>query len=324
MTPATDTARMTAEEYFAAPGLSNSGMRDLAVSPYRFWHLHLNPERPVIEPTAEQLLGSAVHAAILEPDEFEKRYACQAEVPDGCLRTIEEMRQFLKDKGRTPKGTRKSEVIAQVQDYDPSVPILEIIEREHAEANAGKHIFSAEDWRRIGGMAAALWDEPRVADILGGEGKAEYPIFTMDADTGVTLKGKIDWLAPTLSMDLKSFRVPRGKSVDKAVNDAIFWERYYVQAHVYALLRGWPQNFSGETVLAFVESDPPHEVRLRSLRPKMGGNVNLFWERARIEVRQLIRTYAECKTHFGDAPWKYAQEITVLQDEELPGGLYAA
>lgn len=307
--------------YFEAAGLSNSGMRDLAVSPYRYWYLHVDPNRTPVAPTPEMQLGHAIHAAILEPLAFDQRYACEVDVPNGCLVTIDDCRQFLKDKGRTPKGTRKAELVAQVQDYDPAVPILEVIERRHAEANAGKVIFKTEEWLRIGGMARALMDEPRMQEILN-EGVAEHSIFVKDPDTGVLLKGKLDFMAPTLTLDFKSFAQKRGKSIDKSVTDAILYEQYYRQAYFYAKLRGWPKDFSGETVMAFVESEPPHEVRLRRLLPKHGGNANLYWTRAILEVRGFIATYKECMEHFGERPWKYAQEVTLLEDAELPGMAY--
>lgn len=74
--------------------------------------------------------------------------------------------------------------------------------------------------------------------------------------------------------------------------------------------------------MAFVESDEPHEVRLRELRAKVGGEVNLYWERARIEVRMLINTYAEYSERFGVKPWRDACEITPLEDQEMPGVAY--
>lgn len=314
----------TENDYYAMPGLSNSGMKDLAVSPLRYWHLHINPERPADEPTPEMKIGSALHCAVLEPEAFDKRYACEIIPPDGCLVTIEDLRGFLRDKGHAPKGTRKAEVVAQVQACDPNAPILDVLVERHAVEHAGKVIFKPEDWVRISGMTASLLDEPRVMSVLEATGTPESAIFAKDPETGVLLKGKLDWLAPTLTMDLKTFSQKRGKSIDRSVADAILYEQYYRQAYFYATLRGWPKTFSGEFVMAFVESESPYEVRLRVLRPKTGGNANLYWERARVEVRQLIRTYAECMEHFGDKPWRYAQEITPLADEEMPGLSYAA
>ncbi len=315
---------MNDAEYFAAPGLSNSGMSDLAVSPLRYWHLHLNPERPADEPTAEMQVGSALHCAVLEPSEFDKRYACELIPPEGCLDTISDLRLALENIGLKGKGSAKGPIIQQVQEALPHMPILSVLQEQHAQQNEGKVIFPVESWLCIGGAAAALRDEPRVNAILDAEGKSEHRIFMIDKETGVPLKGKLDWLAPGLTLDLKTFTQKRGKSIDRSVADAILYEQYYRQAYFYGLLRGWPKEFSGEFVMAFVESQPPHEVRLRVLRPKTGGNANLYWIKAQLEVRNLIRTYAECVNHFGDKPWRYAQEINALVDEDMPGMAFAA
>jgi len=313
--------REPSSDYFNSPGLSNSGLKDLAISPLRFWYLHLNPNRPIVEPTHEMHIGSAFHCAILEPDQFDQRY-CRALNPDdypGLLTTAEDMRGWLKSKGLTPHGTRKEHYIDQIQRADPNVPILEVLYAYYAAENVGKVIFGGDDWERVQGMAGALREEPNVAAILQ-DGKAEVALTGTDPDTGVLLKGKLDWLAPTLTMDLKSFTQKRGKSIARSIADAIFWERYWIQSYFYALLRGWPKDFSGETVLAFAESEEPHEVRLRRLLPKAGGQPNLYWTRAALEVRELIRVYAECMEHFGvDKPWKYAQEISTLDDQEMKG-----
>jgi hypothetical protein len=69
--------------------------------------------------------------------------------------------------------------------------------------------------------------------------------------------------------------------------------------------------------MAFVESDQPHEVRIRQLMPKVGGEVNMYWEHARIEVRDLIRKYANCLVRFGGSPWRDQQEIQALTDEDV-------
>jgi hypothetical protein len=312
---------MSEQEYRQAPGLSNSAMKDLAVSPLRFWHRQINPNRPQDEPTPEMQLGTALHCAVLEPEEFDSRYACEVIPPENCLETIEDLRGFLRNRGVVPKGTRKAEIIEMVQSEAPDVPILDVLISQHARKNAGKLIFKLDDWMRIAGMAESLRSEPRVCELLS-EGEAEVPMFATDPETGITLKARMDWVRNDCTVDLKTFTQKRGKSIDQSIADAIFYEAYYRQAFTYGLIRGWPATWSGEFVLVFVESEPPHEVRLRALRPKNYGEPNLYWERARVEVRGLIRTYDECMTQFGLSPWRYAQDVTALADEEMPALAY--
>jgi hypothetical protein len=145
-----------------------------------------------------------------------------------------------------------------------------------------------------------------------------------DKETGVLLKARMDWVAPKRTLDLKTFSATRGKSIDKCVTDAIFYECYYRQAYFYSLIRSMQEGGSGnaqtapEFVMVFVESDRPYEVRIRSLLPKCAGNVNLYWERARVECRSLIRVYADYSERFGAKPWRLEQDVEPLMDEEMP------
>ena len=62
------------EAYHASPGISKSGLDDMD-PPARYYGLHLDPNRPAREQTAAQRVGTLAHCAILEPEEFGKRYA---------------------------------------------------------------------------------------------------------------------------------------------------------------------------------------------------------------------------------------------------------
>lgn len=304
---------MTLTDYQSTPGLSNSMMKDLAVSQLRFWHRWLNPARVPEEPTAEMQLGTALHCAMLEPLAFHDRFACELEPPEGTLDTMDELRQWLRDNGVAPKGTRKADVIGQVQMVNRHQPILEVLKAQHAAQHAGKVVFKAGDWLRIYHCSDALRAEPVAMEILS-IGECEVALSAPEPTTGVLLKGKLDWLNPGVTLDIKTFS-SRGKSIDRTVADAIYYNDYVRQAYIYSLLRGG----SYDHVLAFVESEPPHEVRIKVLRP---GN-SLYWQKARAEVIQLCRLYAECQERFGDKkPWREPRELEPLQDEEMPGLVY--
>ena len=326
-TPALQSSLVTG--YFDTPGLSQSGMKDLAISPLRYWYLHINPDRPEKRETAEMTFGSALHCAVLQPAEFESRYVCELVPPDDCLVTMEHLRDWLRSNGVTPKGTKKAEVIAQVQKLEPLAPIYDVLLEQHRKDNEGKLVLSTEDWQRVIGAAESLRKEPLIEDILA-DGVAEVPMFVVDPETGVPLKARMDWLNPRVTFDLKTFSQQRGKSIDKCVAHAVFYEGYHIQAYFYSLIRAIAsgdkkpsaaQN-APECVLAFVESTEPFETRLRTIRPRVGGEVNLLWERARHETRTLIRLYAECVERFGEKAWRYAQEVTPIDDSEIPGLSY--
>jgi len=63
-------------DYHASPGISKSGLDLIAKSPLHFYAIKLAPNRPLdTHQTTAQLDGEIAHCAILEPDEFVKRFA---------------------------------------------------------------------------------------------------------------------------------------------------------------------------------------------------------------------------------------------------------
>lgn len=312
-------------EYYAVPALSNSGMKDLAVSPLRYWHLNINPARPVRVESPEMKFGTALHCLVLEGDQaFEQRYACKlnaADYPD-CLITIEDLRGWIRDKGGKPVGTRKAEVIQQAQAMDPSVPVWDVLEARHFATNGGKTFFEKEEWTRLANAAAALRREPKVQEILKS-GDAEVSVFVTDSATGIPLKGRLDWISASASCiaDIKTFTQKRGKSIDQTIADAIYYEGYYRQAFLYSTLhqRATGRKAPLKYIMPFVESQEPHEVRIRELRQSSHGAVNLYWQKAAIEVRHFCETWGHYMSEFGDRPWRRDREIEVLDDMEMKG-----
>jgi PDDEXK-like uncharacterized protein DUF3799 len=314
---------MTESEYRAVPALSFSSMKDLAVSPYRFWYLHVNPNRPKIEPTKEQAFGQALHCAVLQPpDVWDNQYACEMDKSriEDLLITVDDMKQWLLDKGYAlPTGKAlKADYIKRVHACDPNWPIWEVLETQHYARNQGKTMISCADFDRIAGCTEALKSEPRLAKVLE-EGRPEVECFWQDPETGVDCKCRFDWLSNVI-LDLKTFQQKARKSIDESVADAIWWEGYlkqgwfYTEGEMLERLKTVPSTVIRKPFLfAFVESELPHEVRLR--RFQFGDS--LYYKQTELEVRRLIELYAECRLTYGEEPWRDAQEIVELQDEQF-------
>lgn len=306
----------TFEQYLQIKGLSHTGMKALAISPLRYWHLFVNPDRPVTESTPAQKLGTALHCAVLEPEEFPNRYveALDETKYPGALRTIEHLRDYLRKGGETPKGTKKDDVIKQVLAMDPEAPVWDVITSEYGRINTGKIMLFPDEWERVTGMAAAVTAEPFVQQVMK-TGRAE--VTKLGELEGIPVKCRLDWVNDEWVIDLKTLAAPKNKPIDKAVALAIMNEQYYRQAYLYRTLCG-RKRFA----FVFVESEPPYDVRVRELGPVTDGSVNLYWEMARLEVKKLLQTYAEYSKHFGEKPWRYAQEVAALRDEEMPAMAY--
>ncbi|MBN6728753.1 PD-(D/E)XK nuclease-like domain-containing protein [Burkholderia multivorans] len=62
------------DEYHVRGEISKSQLDTINVSPAHFWALHRDPGRPAPTTRVGQLEGNLAHCAILEPEEFDKRY----------------------------------------------------------------------------------------------------------------------------------------------------------------------------------------------------------------------------------------------------------
>jgi exodeoxyribonuclease VIII len=87
------------DAYHSSAGISKSGLDKINQSPYHYWSHYLDPQRPPEEPrtSASEMAGTLLHAALLEPDEFAKRYAVGPDVS----RATKEWKAFAEaNKGR--------------------------------------------------------------------------------------------------------------------------------------------------------------------------------------------------------------------------------
>jgi len=160
-----------------------------------------------------------------------------------------------------------------------------------AEARlAGQVPVKAELVAKVNAIAEAVLANPKAAAILSLKGEAEVSMFADDPETGVNLRGRIDWLTTLddgrlANNDLKSTTDVRRHKIVRTIEDF----GYDLQSEVYRTLLALTTGAEiASTNLIFVEVDEPHEVRVVTLAHpdwiKVGS----------LKMRQAIDIYAAC------------------------------
>lgn len=143
------------EEYHSGPGISKSHLDVVAKSPLHYWSKYLDPNRKASDPTPSMILGSATHAAILEPDLFPSQFA---HMPEGL--------------NRTTKAGKEA--------YEELVA-------------SGRTILSFDDFQTCLAMRDAVHAHPTAAGLLT-DGLAEQSFYATDDATGELIKCRPDFL----------------------------------------------------------------------------------------------------------------------------------
>jgi hypothetical protein len=161
---------------------------------------------------------------------------------------------------------------------------------EEARA-AGKVPLKAEVVARVDAAAEAVLGNATARRYLELDGAPEVSLFATDPETGVPMRGRIDYLPHrsdgrrTFPIDLKSTTNASTDKIRRHVGDY----HYDVQAAMYRrlieLARG---DATGPMIQIYVEVDPPHGVNVVQLAHEewvKGGNAKLD---------HILRRHAEC------------------------------
>lgn len=162
--------------------------------------------------------------------------------------------------------------------------------REDVEKHraAGEVPISRADYNAMTELADAVLTHP-VAGPLFEAGVPEASVFAKDSETGVWMRGRIDWYstttfdAPATLVDLKTAQSADPTTFHRAVTTY----GYDIQREWYRTI--W-QMFTGESpqfLHVVVEKAPPHLVSVIDLGLD-------FEEIGRMLVRQALDTYRRC------------------------------
>ena len=219
-----DEMTITRANYEAHPGVSQSELRDLARSPAHYYAIRIARTVPRAESSAMRI-GSALHALVLEPIEFQRGYVVQSW------------------DARTKEGKAA---------------------RDAAMAS-GRVVLDSDDARAVAGMGEALSRHADASRILAQRTHTEYPMTWRDDASGLRCKGRIDCLATIAGRAaIVDIKTTTDASPD-AFARSIATYGYHVQAaHYLAGMRANGASVDGFVILA-VESRAPYGVAVYEL-----------------------------------------------------------
>lgn len=198
--------------YHESSGISRSGLWEFKRSPQHYWNKYLNPERQKEEPTNDMKLGEYVHALVLEPENFCKRYAVKPVLQE--LPKVGKLSDLGREEYDRQKTARESMKIAN-----------ELTINKFLESSKDKEIIEPEVYRQAKAIAdSVLKDE--IAESLFKDVKVEQSIYFTHKPTGLQCKVRPDAWAGSIVTDLKTCT----DASYRAFQFAAFKNGYFLQA----------------------------------------------------------------------------------------------
>lgn len=301
------------EAYHNDPAISNSNIKDLLISPMKYWrNSALNPKRKRKE-TSSMKTGKALHCYLMEKERFNRDYIVlpKLDVDSDFYRIESEKPEFLQNFAlRKTKDAKTFEYIGT------------------------KIKLSEEEFEGIK-EAVDYFESLPTAGELFKDGYMEVSIFWRDEETGLMCKCRPDYLTPNYIADYKSI-----SEIGKIKNQIGDYDYYIQQAYYLEGLRCFregsvPKNFNelSEEQKAFVAqiADNNHSnfifafqdkedlmVRLKTFNSDVvEGSTDLF--------RRGLRIYKDSIEKYGLEPWQddykrlpEEKDIEMLGWEDLP------
>lgn len=300
------------DEYHGDPAISCSNIKDLLISPLKYWtYSPLNSRKR--KKTKAKTAGTALHCLLMEKEKFDEDYIILPKLKINSDFYIEESKKpdFLTN-FKLPKAKK-----ASTFKYIGSKAI--ITDKEFEEIKESVDYFESIE----------------APSQLFQDGYAEVSIFWRDEETGLMCKCRPDYLAPNYIADYKSIA-----DIEKIGRDLVSY-KYHFQAAYYLeglnqlkkleidtswgkgvyFPEGWWSKFlrtdHNNFVFAFQEKEAPYLVRLKSLDEDV-------LEIGRQKFRLGLEIYKENIEKYGVEKWednyrrKGEHEIEMLGLVNLP------
>lgn len=167
------TTDLTNEQYHAHDSISKTGLDLIARSPA---HYRYSERR---ESTRAMVIGSAVHAAILEPDVFAEQYMLLRDVKD-----------------------------RRASEYKQAVTV-----------HGADNVLTGTEADYVAGIQESVRTHRQLSALLSEPGRAELSVITTDPVTGVSVRCRFDWLTDAgVPVDLKTTLDARPDAFSRSVS----------------------------------------------------------------------------------------------------------
>src|SRR5690242_15179207 len=211
-------------DYHAHPAVGSSHLKAIARSPAHYWAEFLDPARPAREEKPAFVIGTAIHAAILEPERFKTEYVVGP---------------------RFDRRTKAGKEAAAAFEAE----------------NAGKRVLSLDDYEACVAIRRSVEQHDVASVIFEHQGDAETSLFWNDrtGDEPVMCKARPDRLTKDsrILVDVKSTEDARPAAFSR---DAYNYRDHVSAAHyvdgVLAVRGVTPELF----IFLVVEKSPPYAV----------------------------------------------------------------
>lgn len=251
---------MPFEDYLAVDAMSQSGLKQLARSP---WHY---ANRVDVKETRAMLNGSLVHCARLEPDALAQRYVV---VPEDAPRKPTEAQWNAKKPNDSSRASMEWWTA-------------------FGEEVAGRSIIPAADYAITQLQLDALNREPQIVEDMTG-GRSEVSVFWIDPITGVYCKARPDYVLETRDGDVLTDLKSTVDESPRGFGRAASRMRYDLQQAHY--VDGW-QIATKRKVSVF------SFAAVTSVRPVLAKAYLLpdeFAQQGVDERRELLAVYTNCR-----------------------------
>lgn len=210
---------MPNEAYHSYDGISKSGLDLVNISPAHY--VFAEPRKS----TRAMEIGTAIHAAILEPELFKRDYVLLKEVTD---RRSSEYKQAVKATG------------------------------------SGELVLTGKEADHVTGMHMTAHANPDYAALRSEPHFTELSAFVECPETGVLLRCRFDFItaASGVSVDVKKTQDARYESFQKSIANYRYYVQDAFYSYVYELIAGEPLQ---EFYFLAVEENAPNTAKMYKL-----------------------------------------------------------